>query len=118
MSNQHAAPFNPDPQPPVPEPTHAERARTLLAPLQCRDAVYAWPMTWVINCGAIYLDGHQTVEEAGLRIFEEMLAASSANSREARTTASAKRSFSPGSRVRLLRLCSHSSFQLGNATCA
>jgi heme iron utilization protein len=30
MSNQHAAPFNPDPQPPIPEPTHAERARTLL----------------------------------------------------------------------------------------
>jgi putative heme iron utilization protein len=30
MSNQHAAPFNPDPQPPVPEPTHAERAHTLL----------------------------------------------------------------------------------------
>jgi heme iron utilization protein len=30
MSNQHAAPFNPNPQPPVPEPTHAERARTLL----------------------------------------------------------------------------------------
>jgi putative heme iron utilization protein len=30
MSNQHAAPFNPNPQPPVPEPTHAERARTLM----------------------------------------------------------------------------------------
>jgi hypothetical protein len=30
MSNQHAAPFNPNPQPPVPEPTHAERARTLI----------------------------------------------------------------------------------------
>jgi hypothetical protein len=30
MSNQHAAPFDPNPQPPVPEPTHAERARTLL----------------------------------------------------------------------------------------
>jgi putative heme iron utilization protein len=30
MSNQHAAPSNPNPQPPVPEPTHAERARTLL----------------------------------------------------------------------------------------
>src|SRR3984957_13172115 len=30
MSNQHAAPFNPDPQPPVPEPTHAERAHPLL----------------------------------------------------------------------------------------
>lgn len=30
MSNQHAAPFNPNPQPPVPEPSHAERARTLL----------------------------------------------------------------------------------------
>ena len=30
MSNQHAAPFNPDPQPPISEPTHAERARTLL----------------------------------------------------------------------------------------
>ena len=30
MSNQHAAPFNPNPQPPIPEPTHAERARTLL----------------------------------------------------------------------------------------
>jgi putative heme iron utilization protein len=30
MSNQHAAPFNPNPQPPVPEPTHAERSRTLL----------------------------------------------------------------------------------------
>jgi putative heme iron utilization protein len=30
MSNQHAAPYNPNPQPPVPEPTHAERARTLL----------------------------------------------------------------------------------------
>jgi heme iron utilization protein len=30
MSNQHAAPFNPTPQPPVPEPSHAERARTLL----------------------------------------------------------------------------------------
>jgi altronate hydrolase len=33
-------------------------------------------MTWVINCGAI-LDGHQTVEEAGIRIFEEMLAVAS-----------------------------------------
>ncbi|WP_433973588.1 HugZ family protein [Tunturiibacter lichenicola] len=30
MSNQHAAPFNPNPQPPVPEPTHAERSRTLM----------------------------------------------------------------------------------------
>jgi heme iron utilization protein len=30
MSNQHAAPFNPNPQPPIPEPTHAERVRTLL----------------------------------------------------------------------------------------
>src|SRR5271156_1574286 len=30
MSNQHAAPFNPTPQPPVPEPTHAERSRTLM----------------------------------------------------------------------------------------
>jgi putative heme iron utilization protein len=30
MSNQHAAPFNPNPQPPVPEPGYAERARTLL----------------------------------------------------------------------------------------
>jgi putative heme iron utilization protein len=30
MSNQHAAPFNPNPQPAVPEPTHAERSRTLL----------------------------------------------------------------------------------------
>ena len=30
MSSQHAAPFNPNPQPPVPEPTHAERSRTLL----------------------------------------------------------------------------------------
>jgi heme iron utilization protein len=30
MSNQHAAPFNPNPQPPVPEPSYAERARTLL----------------------------------------------------------------------------------------
>jgi putative heme iron utilization protein len=30
MSNQHAAPFNPNPQPPVSEPSHAERARTLL----------------------------------------------------------------------------------------
>jgi putative heme iron utilization protein len=30
MTNQHAAPFNPNPQPPVPEPTHAERTRTLL----------------------------------------------------------------------------------------
>jgi len=30
MSNQHAAPFNPNPQPAIPEPTHAERARTLL----------------------------------------------------------------------------------------
>jgi putative heme iron utilization protein len=30
MSNQHAAPFNPNPQPPVPEPSHAERARTLM----------------------------------------------------------------------------------------
>jgi putative heme iron utilization protein len=30
MSNQHAAPYNPNPQPPVPEPTYAERARTLL----------------------------------------------------------------------------------------
>ena len=30
MSNQHAAPFNPGPQPPVPEPSHAERARTLM----------------------------------------------------------------------------------------
>jgi putative heme iron utilization protein len=30
MSNQHAAPFNPNPQPPVPEPSYAERSRTLL----------------------------------------------------------------------------------------
>src|ERR1700730_1908253 len=30
MSNQHAAPFNPDPQPPIPEPSYAERSRTLL----------------------------------------------------------------------------------------
>jgi putative heme iron utilization protein len=30
MSNQHAAPSNPNPQPAIPEPTHAERARTLL----------------------------------------------------------------------------------------
>jgi heme iron utilization protein len=30
MSNQHAAPFNPNPQPPVPEPGYAERSRTLL----------------------------------------------------------------------------------------
>jgi heme iron utilization protein len=30
MSNQHAAPFNPNPLPPVPEPSHAERSRTLL----------------------------------------------------------------------------------------
>src|ERR1700678_2533387 len=30
MSNQHAAPFNPNPPTPVPEPSHAERARTLL----------------------------------------------------------------------------------------
>jgi heme iron utilization protein len=30
MSNQHAAPFNPNPQPPLPEPSYAERARTLL----------------------------------------------------------------------------------------
>jgi putative heme iron utilization protein len=30
MSNQHAAPYNPNPQPPIPEPSHAERARTLL----------------------------------------------------------------------------------------
>jgi heme iron utilization protein len=30
MSNQHAAPFDPNPQPPVPEPTYAERSRTLL----------------------------------------------------------------------------------------
>src|ERR1700692_1726836 len=30
MSKQHAAPFNPNPQEPVPEPTQAERARTLL----------------------------------------------------------------------------------------
>jgi heme iron utilization protein len=30
MSNQHAAPFNPNPRPPIPEPSHAERARTLL----------------------------------------------------------------------------------------
>ncbi len=30
MSNQHAAPFNPNPQPPVPEPSYAERCRTLL----------------------------------------------------------------------------------------
>ncbi|MBB5337717.1 HugZ family protein [Tunturiibacter gelidoferens] len=29
MSNQHAAPYNPNPQPPAPEPSHAERARTL-----------------------------------------------------------------------------------------
>lgn len=30
MSNQHAAPYNPNPQPAVPEPTYAERVRTLL----------------------------------------------------------------------------------------
>jgi heme oxygenase (biliverdin-IX-beta and delta-forming) len=30
MSSQHAAPYNPNPQPPVPEPSHAERARTLV----------------------------------------------------------------------------------------
>lgn len=30
MANQHAAPYNPNPQPPIPEPTHAERSRTLL----------------------------------------------------------------------------------------
>jgi len=30
MSNQHAAPSNPNPQAQVPEPSHAERARTLL----------------------------------------------------------------------------------------
>ncbi|WP_158943947.1 HugZ family protein [Granulicella sp. S190] len=30
MSNQHAAPYNPNPQPPIPEPSYAERARTLL----------------------------------------------------------------------------------------
>jgi putative heme iron utilization protein len=30
MSNQHAAPYNPNPQLPVPEPTYAERSRTLL----------------------------------------------------------------------------------------
>jgi putative heme iron utilization protein len=30
MSNQHAAPFNPNPQPPIPEPSYAERSRTLL----------------------------------------------------------------------------------------
>jgi len=30
MSNQHAAPYNPNPPVAVPEPTHAERARTLL----------------------------------------------------------------------------------------
>lgn len=30
MSNQHAAPANPNPQPQAPEPSHAERARTLL----------------------------------------------------------------------------------------
>ncbi len=30
MSNQHAAPYNPNPPAPIPEPTHAERARTLL----------------------------------------------------------------------------------------
>jgi heme iron utilization protein len=30
MSNQHAVPLHPNPQPPIPEPTHAERARTLL----------------------------------------------------------------------------------------
>jgi putative heme iron utilization protein len=30
MSNQHAAPVNSNPQPPVPEPSHAERSRTLL----------------------------------------------------------------------------------------
>lgn len=30
MSNQHAAPSNPNPQPAVPEPSHAERSRTLL----------------------------------------------------------------------------------------
>jgi hypothetical protein len=33
-------------------------------------------MTWVIHCGVI-LDGDQTVVEAGLRIFEEMLAGAS-----------------------------------------
>jgi putative heme iron utilization protein len=30
MSNQHAAPYNPNPPAPIPEPSHAERARTLL----------------------------------------------------------------------------------------
>jgi putative heme iron utilization protein len=30
MSTQHAAPYNPNPPAPIPEPTHAERARTLL----------------------------------------------------------------------------------------
>jgi heme iron utilization protein len=30
MSNQHAAPFDPNPQPQAPEPSHAERSRTLL----------------------------------------------------------------------------------------
>jgi putative heme iron utilization protein len=30
MSTQHAAPYNPNPPAPVPEPTHAERCRTLL----------------------------------------------------------------------------------------
>ncbi len=30
MSSQHAAPYNPNPPAPIPEPTHAERARTLL----------------------------------------------------------------------------------------
>jgi putative heme iron utilization protein len=30
MSNQHAAPVNPNPQPPIPEPSYAERSRTLL----------------------------------------------------------------------------------------
>ena len=30
MSNQHAAPYNPNPPAPIPEPTHAERSRTLL----------------------------------------------------------------------------------------
>jgi heme iron utilization protein len=30
MSNQHAAPYNPDPKPQVPEPSYAERSRTLM----------------------------------------------------------------------------------------
>jgi D-galactarate dehydratase / Altronate hydrolase, C terminus len=48
-----------------------------------------------VNCGTIIDDG-QTVEEAGVRIFEEMLAVASG-----KLTASAKRSSSSGSKVPL-----------------